>query len=104
VLIAAWVSYCWRLLVTGLSFIVFGVGGLLVPLLATPVVIGCSPPTLSKQHRWYHVPKERFVMSFAVKDDIAVAPFLHCPPSAGSRRLTARLEQFFTEECQAHGH
>lgn len=70
----------------------------------TPVVIGCSPPTLSKQHKWYHIPKQRFVMSFAVKDDIAVAPFLHCPPSLGSRQLTARLEQFFTEECQAHGH
>lgn len=70
----------------------------------TPVVIDCSPPTLSKQHRWYHIPERPFAMSFAVKDDIDIAAFLHYPAPRGSRRLTTDLEHFFTKECQAHGH
>ncbi|MFA5494735.1 MAG: lysophospholipid acyltransferase family protein [Porticoccaceae bacterium] len=71
---------------------------------ATPVVITCSPPTLSKQHRWYHIPERPFALSFTVKDDIDIAPFLNCPAPLGSRRLTTNLEHFFTKECQAHGH
>lgn len=70
----------------------------------TPVVIHCSPPTLSKEHKWYHIPERPFVMSFEVKDDIAISPFLDCPASLGSRRLTNHLEQFFTEERPCHGH
>lgn len=70
----------------------------------TPVVIRCSPPTLSKEHKWYHIPKRPFLMSFEVKDDIAINPFLDCPASLGSRRLTNHLEQFFTEERPCHGH
>lgn len=63
----------------------------------TPVVIVCSPPTLSKEHKWYHIPERPFLMSFEIKDDIAITPFLDCPASLGSRRLTHHLEQFFTE-------
>lgn len=70
----------------------------------TPVVIHCSPPTLSKEHKWYHIPERPFRMSFEVKEDIAVTPFLDGPISRGSRRLTRYLEQFFTEEARHHGH
>ena len=63
----------------------------------TPVVIACSPPTLSKEHKWYHIPERPFLMSFEVMDDIAITPFLDCPASLGSRRLTHHLELFFTE-------
>ncbi|MEJ2760944.1 MAG: lysophospholipid acyltransferase family protein [Gammaproteobacteria bacterium] len=70
----------------------------------TPVRIDCSPPTLDKERKWYHIPERPFVMSFVVGDDIAIKPFLHCPASLGSRRLTRKLESYFLEECPAHGH
>jgi len=70
----------------------------------TPVVIRCTASTLSKQHKWYHIPERPFVMSFSVANDIAVAPFLDCPAAQGARHLTRRLENFFTEENQVHGH
>ena len=70
----------------------------------TPVVIHCSPPTLSKEHKWYHIPERPFVMSFSVKDDIAITPYLDCPAPLGSRRLTSTLEQLFSEENCRHGH
>jgi len=70
----------------------------------TPVVIHCSPPTLSKEHRWYHIPERPFVMSFSVRDDIAITPFLDCPAPLGARHLTSSLERFFTEERHCHGH
>ncbi|MFA5631136.1 MAG: lysophospholipid acyltransferase family protein [Porticoccaceae bacterium] len=69
----------------------------------TPVIIHCDPPTLSKGHKWYHIPERRFVISFSVGDDIDVIPFLDCPATLGSRRLTRHLEQFFTKERYLHG-
>ncbi|MCK9467783.1 MAG: 1-acyl-sn-glycerol-3-phosphate acyltransferase [Porticoccaceae bacterium] len=70
----------------------------------TPVIIHCSPPTLSKQHRWYHIPERPFAMTFSVRDDIAITPFLDCPAPLGARHLTDSLEHFFTEERHCHGH
>lgn len=70
----------------------------------TPVVIHCTPLTLSKQHKWYHIPERPFTMSFSIHDDIAIAPFLDCPAVQGARHLTRCLEHFFTEENHAHGH
>ncbi|MDO8861116.1 lysophospholipid acyltransferase family protein [Haliea sp. E1-2-M8] len=70
----------------------------------TPVVIRCHPPTLSKQHKWYHIPDQSFIMSFSIGDDIAIAPFLDYPAAQGARQLTRFLEHFFTEETTAYAH
>ncbi len=67
----------------------------------TPVLIRCNPPTLSKEHLWYHVPAKPFVMSFEVKDDIALAPFMTGASSQGARQLTRYLEIFFTTEVHS---
>ena len=68
----------------------------------TPVVIDCSPPTLSKEHMWYHIPPEPFTMSFDVKDDIAIAPYISDPASLSARQLTRDVELLFTIEVNAN--
>ena len=63
----------------------------------TPVVIQCEPATLSKQHKWYHIPKERkFHLSFQVLDDVEMDQFMALSPSLGARHLTRYLEDFFS--------
>jgi 1-acyl-sn-glycerol-3-phosphate acyltransferase len=66
----------------------------------TPIVIECNPPTLSKERKWHDIPARRVVISFSVKDDIKIAPFLAVPVTSGARRLTEKLEGFFTSECR----
>lgn len=68
----------------------------------TPVLIHCAPPTLSKELKWYQIPPKPFVMSFAVKDDIAISPYLEETETLSVRKLTRTLESFFTKEYQAH--
>ncbi|WP_152207129.1 lysophospholipid acyltransferase family protein [Marinobacter changyiensis] len=64
----------------------------------TPVIITCSPPTLTKQTPWYQVPDRRFHMTFSVGDDIEVEPFLQQRPALMSRRLTDTIKDYFTTE------
>jgi 1-acyl-sn-glycerol-3-phosphate acyltransferase len=64
----------------------------------TPVIIRCEPPTLMKGEKWYHVPKEKAVITLTVEEDINVAPFIR---QAGSQALAARqfnryLETYFS--------
>lgn len=66
----------------------------------TPVVIRCTPSTLSKEHRWYHIPDQRFTISIAVRETIAVGDYLHGPAAKEARRLTADLQGYFTKELQ----
>lgn len=68
----------------------------------TPVTISVAPPTLSKEHKWYHIPDRPFVMSFTVKEDIPVTPYAG-PPAQEARKLTRHLEHYFTEETRHHG-
>lgn len=68
----------------------------------TPVIIRCSPSTLSKEHRWYHIPDRRFTISITVEDNIAVSDYLHGPAAREARRLTAHLQHYFSKELQHH--
>lgn len=68
----------------------------------TPVIIQCSPPTLSKEHKWYHIPDRPFVMTFIVKDDIPVSPFLDGTKPLAARKLAHHLELFFSKESRLH--
>lgn len=71
----------------------------------TPVVIQCEPVTLSKQHKWYHIPKERkFHLSFQVLDDVEMDQFMALSPSLGARHLTCYLEDFFSAKININKH
>ncbi len=65
----------------------------------TPVLIRCSPPTLTKGQPWYRVPARRFHVSVQVFPDILVAPFrASAPEPLAARRLTDHLRHYFTTE------
>jgi 1-acyl-sn-glycerol-3-phosphate acyltransferase len=70
----------------------------------TPVMIQCNPATLSKQHKWYHIPDRAFVISITVNDDIDIAEYLDEPATLAARHLTKHLEQDFSQENPTHEH
>ena len=63
-----------------------------------PVVIKCSPPTLSKEKKWYHIPPRKFHMSFKVLPPFDTSEYKMDKTTIAARRLTSRLEQLFCEE------
>jgi 1-acyl-sn-glycerol-3-phosphate acyltransferase len=70
----------------------------------TPVVIRCTPSTLGKGDKWWRVPARRVHITFDVREDIAVQPFLEAGcDTVAARRLTATLQEFFAKEGQRHG-
>lgn len=65
-----------------------------------PVVIRCTPSTLTKNEKWYNIPKQKFNLQLEVLDEIdldKVLPNLTVSPK-GARQLTAWLYQFFEQE------
>lgn len=69
----------------------------------TPVIIHCSPRTLTKGEKWWHVPSRRADYVLEVRDDIPVSPFLAVSdePAIAVRELTAFLQQYITMETRA---
>jgi hypothetical protein len=68
-------------------------------LAVTPVIINCSPPTLSKGEKWYRIPSRRFHVSIEVQDDLPVESFVRGTTEAiASRRLTEFLTAYFDGE------
>lgn len=68
----------------------------------TPVTILCQPITLSKKHRWYHIPPQKLHISLLVGADIAVTGYDQEHPAVAARQLTQDLQDYFTEELRAH--
>ena len=66
-----------------------------------PVVIRCEPITLSKCHRWYHIPKRAMHFSLTACDDYAMDTYLSIPRTLASRRLTQDLQHYFENELQS---
>lgn len=65
----------------------------------TPVIIRCSPPTLSKGEKWYRIPSRRFHMSLEIRDDLPVTPYLAGTSEAlAARKLTEFLTDYFDLE------
>lgn len=64
----------------------------------TPVLIKCSPPTLSKGLQWYTIPSRRFHVSIEVLPDISVDSFCVDTEALAARKLTDYLTHFFTTE------
>ncbi len=69
----------------------------------TLVIIRCDPPTLSKQHKWYHIPDRRFVIGIAVRHDLAIDSYLELNPALGARHLTRDLQNYYSGELESHG-
>lgn len=63
----------------------------------TPVLLSCTPMTLGKGEKWYHVPARRFHVVAEVRPDIEVAPFLDegQGEALAARRLTDYLTRYF---------
>ncbi|HEY8099951.1 MAG TPA: lysophospholipid acyltransferase family protein [Burkholderiaceae bacterium] len=70
----------------------------------TPIAIRCSPPTLRKGDKWWHVPHRRMHFTITVHDDIEVDSFIEKSGNAvlAARRLTDYLQNYFTKENQRH--
>ncbi|MBP7370263.1 MAG: 1-acyl-sn-glycerol-3-phosphate acyltransferase [Arenimonas sp.] len=64
----------------------------------TPVLIKCSPATLSKGLEWYNIPSRRFHISIHVLPDIPVANFCDETEALAARKLTDYLSNYFTTE------
>lgn len=65
----------------------------------TPVLIECSPSTLTKSDRWYDVPNQKVRFRIEVKDPISVRGYIESHnPSKAARRLTSDLSNFFNTE------
>ncbi|QEY17420.1 1-acyl-sn-glycerol-3-phosphate acyltransferase [Cellvibrio sp. KY-GH-1] len=68
----------------------------------TPVTILCEPLTLTKKHRWYHIPPRKLHMTLRVGQDIAVSTYDRQTPALAARQLTQDLQDYFTEEIRAN--
>jgi 1-acyl-sn-glycerol-3-phosphate acyltransferase len=69
----------------------------------TPVLIGCTPTTLTKQDKWYQVPSRRVHFWMKVQDQIEIAPYLdERNPSVAARSLTQYLTGYFSKELSKH--
>jgi len=69
----------------------------------TPVLIRCSPPTLSKGLGWYNIPSRRFHVSIEVLPDIQVENFCVDTEALAARKLTDYLTHFFETELNRAG-
>lgn len=68
----------------------------------TPVTILCQPLTLSKMHRWYHIPPQKVHMTLLVGKDIPITSYNQHQPALAARQLTQDLQDYFTEELRLH--
>lgn len=65
-----------------------------------PVLIRCTPTTLTKNEKWYSIPKRAFVLQLDVLDKIDIDKVLPNiePTPKGARQMTAWLYHFFEQE------
>jgi len=65
-----------------------------------PVLIDCTPSTLTKRERWYQIPSRRFHLRIEALEPLPISHWLpDAEPSAmAARKLTHALENYFTEE------
>ncbi|RLA19447.1 MAG: 1-acyl-sn-glycerol-3-phosphate acyltransferase [Gammaproteobacteria bacterium] len=69
----------------------------------TPVLIECSPSTLTKGDRWYHVPDKRVHFRIQVQDCLKINPYkkgIKAPK--GARMLTRDLTDYFNKELKPY--
>jgi len=70
-----------------------------------PVTITCEPTTLSKAHKWYHIPPRPFRLRAEVGDPLDIAEIVMTdePATVTSRRLTRYIHDYFTKRLEKFG-
>ncbi|KAA8733849.1 1-acyl-sn-glycerol-3-phosphate acyltransferase [Acinetobacter qingfengensis] len=65
-----------------------------------PVVIRCTPSTLTKNEKWYHIPDRPFHIEMRVLDSMQVSDIMACRDvnPKNVRKLNAWLYDFFDKE------
>ena len=71
-----------------------------------PVLIDCSPSTLTKRERWYHIPHRPFRLRIRVMEPCDIRQWVGAneAPAIAARRLTQALETHFTQELMQWTH
>lgn len=70
----------------------------------TPVLIRCTPTTLTKGEPWYHIPVRKVQMDLCVLDDLPVHNDQQQPTGQLARQLTRRLSDHFNRELERFHH
>lgn len=67
-----------------------------------PIVLTCTPATLTKGSHWYDIPLERFCLKVEARPPLQTRALVSGPSEASlaARELTKRLENYFTLELQ----
>ncbi|MBI3149382.1 MAG: 1-acyl-sn-glycerol-3-phosphate acyltransferase [Betaproteobacteria bacterium] len=70
-----------------------------------PVLLSCTPVTLTKGSRWYEIPDQSFCLRVEARPSLSVGALVtgRGEASLAAREMTHRLEQYFTGELQRHG-
>ncbi|KAF3981375.1 MAG: 1-acyl-sn-glycerol-3-phosphate acyltransferase [Methylococcales symbiont of Hymedesmia sp. n. MRB-2018] len=69
----------------------------------TPVILTCTPRTLTKAEKWYQIPSQRFHLSMNVEDDIVLDDFLAIEQKTiAVRRLTHYLQDYFSQQREVY--
>ena len=69
----------------------------------TPVLIYCTPTTLTRNESWYQVPDRRMHFRILVQDPLGIDLYLKdLVPSRGSRKLTVDLIDYFNRELETY--
>jgi len=65
----------------------------------TPVLITCLPTTLTKDDKWYQIPKKPMHFEIKIKEEIVVSPYRSdLNYSKGARALTQYLTEYFNNK------
>jgi 1-acyl-sn-glycerol-3-phosphate acyltransferase len=68
-----------------------------------PVILNCTPSTLTKELSWYQVPDKPFHISLKLNPEMSIEEFQKEPKtSLAARRLTRFLENYFTMELATY--
>lgn len=70
----------------------------------TPVLISCTPTTLTKGEPWYHIPAHRICMEFRVLEDQRVPLDPDHAVRHQARAVTAWLTDYFNKELEQFSH
>ena len=69
----------------------------------TPVLIYCTPTTLTSGGHWYQIPDHRMHFRILVQDPLEIDLYLkNSVPSRGSRKLNSELIDYFIRKLEAH--
>jgi len=69
-----------------------------------PVIIGCTPTTLTKHEKWYQIPHKKFALSLHVGEDFELdASDENTSRSLATRNITRQLEKYFIERQANYG-